>query len=892
MELNDYQEKVINDLREYVWQWRSLDDAAQAFRAYGENRGWVKKPPAYHPAQFKAPAVCIKVPTAGGKTFIAINALREIFDGLGRKRGDYRLVVWLVPSLSILDQVAAAFKDPGHAYRAKLMELFSRVSVLRKEDCLTATGFTPDDVAENVTIAVLSYDSLRAKNKDDRKIFQDNGQLSGFADALMLGQETRVAGADPSALINVFHALNPVVIVDESHNAKSELSLEMLANLNPAFVLELTATPRQSSNIISFTDAIALKKRHMVKLPVIVRKLDDREKVIAHAIDLRNRLEAEALAEQEAGGVYIRPVVLVQAEPKNKDDSHTFERIQADLVERGIAAEQIKLKTANKDELKGIDLSAPDCPVRYIITVNALKEGWDCPFAYILATVAERSSVVDVEQILGRILRQPCVREHGREALNMSYVLTSSAQFGQTLDKIVDGLNRAGFSRHDCRTPDWQDPEEPDSTQPTPPAKKPLSGETRQLFDEASKDEPAETGTNEVTVPSGETAQTDTPKTYPAQEDSAESTMKYAYGVNEATQATVAGYAPGQPTQEEKERMHTFTVKSCFAKEIEALRLPQFYQKAPEGLQFNDIQEGVLLEKDALLKNFRLADCAVNELVFPRVSGDLHKIDLSNVGTDDKPDYEVMKVALKAEEVAKYRDFFAKLEPAAHCQQLAGLVASWMGKMPPLSDSDLRAYIGKAIESLSPAQLQDCLERQQEYLIVIRQAVKREMLKWSRRTFAEWLDVGKITVQAHYRFPESLSPAATAPPIENSLYIRESSGNTPEAEFIQELANMENVLWWHRNVSKGKTVGDADFYLNGAINHYPDFIVKTRNGRIVLVETKGDDRDNTDSAAKIELGRKWREQAGDAYRYMMVFDQNPMDGAYSREKALEVLRQL
>ena len=338
--------------------------------------------------------------------------------------------------------------------------------------------------------------------------------------------------------------------------------------------------------------------------------------------------------------------------------------------------------------------------------------------------------------------------------------------------------------------------------------------------------------------------------------------------------------------------MHTFTVKPCFAEEIAALRLPQFYQKAPEGLQFNDIQEGVLLEKDALLKNFRLADCAVNELVFPRVSGDLHKIDLSNVGTDDKPDYEVMKVALKAEEVAKYRDFFAKLEPAAHCQQLAGLVASWMGKMPPLSDSDLRAYIGKAIESLSPAQLQDCLERQQEYLIVIRQAVKREMLKWSRRTFAEWLDVGKITVQAHYRFPESLSPAATAPPIENSLYIRESSGNTPEAEFIQELANMENVLWWHRNVSKGKTVGDADFYLNGAINHYPDFIVKTRNGRIVLVETKGDDRDNTDSAAKIELGRKWREQAGDAYRYMMVFDQNPMDGAYSREKALEVLRQL
>ncbi|MFM8333810.1 MAG: DEAD/DEAH box helicase [Candidatus Methylumidiphilus sp.] len=892
MELNDYQEKVINDLREYVWHWGNSGDAAQAFQAYREGRGWVKQPTAYYPALFQAPAVCIKVPTAGGKTFIAINALKEIFDGLGRRRGDYRLVVWLVPSLSILEQVAKAFNDPGHAYRAKLLQLFSRVTVLRKDDCLTATGFTPDDVAENVTIAVLSYDSLRARNKDDRKIFTDNGQMKVFTDALGLGQDSRVEGADPSALINVFHALNPVVIVDESHNAKSELSLEMLANLNPAFVLELTATPRQSSNIISFTDAMALKKRHMVKLPVIVRKLDDRDKVIAHAIDLRNRLEAEALAEMAEGGVYIRPLVLVQAEPKHKDDSHTFERIQADLLERGIPAEQIRLKTANKDELKGIDLGVADCPVRYIITVNALKEGWDCPFAYILATVAERSSVVDVEQILGRILRQPHVREHGREALNMSYVLTCSAQFGQTLDKIVAGLNRAGFSRHDCRTPDWQEPQAPDPSQPAPPAKKPLSGETLSLFGKSPTDGQQGTATQAAIVSSGATTDAATPMLYPAPADSADATLQYAYAVNEATQATVAGYTPGQPTQEEQEHMHTFAVKPRFVEEIKALRLPQFYQKTPPGFVFEEAQEGVLLAKEALLKGLKLVDCAVNDLVFPGMSGDLHKIDLSNVGTDEKPDYEVMKVALKAEEVRKYRDFFANVGLAEHRKGLAGLVAGWVGKMPPLSEADLRAYIEKIIGGLSPAQLQDCLERQQEYLTVIRFAAKREMLKWARRRFSEWLEVGKITVQAHYHFPDVVAPAVTAPPIENSLYIREAAGNGPENQFINDLANMENVVWWHRNLAKGKTVGDWDFYLNGAINHYPDFIIKTTRGRIVLVEIKGDDRDNADSAAKIELGRKWREQAGDGYRYMMVFDHNPMEGAYTREKALEVLRQL
>ena len=115
---------------------------------------------------------------------------------------------------------------------------------------------------------------------------------------------------------------------------------------------------------------------------------------------------------------------------------------------------RVKIKTANVDELKGIDLLADDCQVRFIITVNALKEGWDCQFAYVLATLADRSSAIDVEQILERILRQPHIRPHGHAPLNMSYVLTASAVFSQALEKIVAGLNRAGFSRNDYRTPD------------------------------------------------------------------------------------------------------------------------------------------------------------------------------------------------------------------------------------------------------------------------------------------------------------------------------------------------------------------------------------------------------------------------------------------------------
>lgn len=97
-----------------------------------------------------------------------------------------------------------------------------------------------------------------------------------------------------------------------------------------------------------------------------------------------------------------------------------------------------------------------DCRIRYIITVNALKEGWDCPFAYILATVANRNSTVDVEQILGRVLRLPYTKASKEKELNLSYAITSSTDFYGTLDKVVKGLNNAGFSKKDYMVKDLE----------------------------------------------------------------------------------------------------------------------------------------------------------------------------------------------------------------------------------------------------------------------------------------------------------------------------------------------------------------------------------------------------------------------------------------------------
>ena len=190
------------------------------------------------------------------------------------------------------------------------------------------------------------------------------------------------------------------------------------------------------------------------------------------------------------GGRYIRPIVLFQAQPKTDDDNITFDKIKSKLIEIGIPEDQIKIKTANKDEIRNTDLLSRDCPVRYIITVNALKEGWDCPFAYILASLANKTSRVDVEQILGRVLRLSYTTKRKEELLNLSYVFTSSNDFRNTVENIIEGLNRAGFSKKDYRVAEAQ----------TEPAPVPTGQSSPNLFgdDEPVHDTPAITTTDDI----------------------------------------------------------------------------------------------------------------------------------------------------------------------------------------------------------------------------------------------------------------------------------------------------------------------------------------------------------------------------------------------------------
>lgn len=884
MELKPYQQQVIDDLSNYLNILKETPYLPHAFKRYWDEKG-VTRMDAYKDNVPYVPHVCAKVPTAGGKTYIAVNAIKTIIDSfLSYQPERVQLVVWLVPSLTILEQTVKNLSDPAHPYRKRLNQLFrNRVSIYEKRDLLMGAGFSADTIKEQLSVVVMSFDSLRAKNKEDRKIFQENGYLSSFTNHADTNQaDELLTQYDPTSLINVIRRLKPIVIVDESHNAESQLSVEMLENLNPYFIFDLTATPKKNSNIISYVDAMALKRHHMVKLPVIVANQSTRMEVIESAIVLQRQLEKLAISEEQAGGKYIRPIVLFQAQPRTDDDQATYEKVKEHLISLKIPDEQIKIKTANINELDGINLLNRDCSVRYIITVNALKEGWDCPFAYILASLGDKSSAVDVEQILGRVLRMPHVQQHTHDLLNLSFVLTASSKFMHTLQSIVQALNRAGFSEKDFRALDTESlPERLTSVETE--QNYPLLAET---IDHSDAFKRHYEGRPPLENPAWRTRET------PA-ENATAPVINAASFVEKLKTRAIAENKDFEEKANEKAdfdipvaleaKMNIHRIKEIYCTDAQKLRLPQFHIGVRTGGWFDEESASQLFERDELLRDFKLSQSDAN-VSFEDIDSQMYRVDLEIVGEQN---YAPKPFKIDSAGRQRFNSIILAGSRQSQIKNATARLAFLVGNMYPITDPEIEKYIYRIVESMGPEQIRDCLERDIAYVRKIKQKISALADIHAYKTFIDLIDVDKIVLQPSFQLPITISPSANAPSLPKSLYSTEASMGNFEARVINEIANLDSIEWWHRNLSRGK-----GFRLNGFINHYPDFLLKTKLGRIIALETKGDDRDNTDSELKLKLGKLWESKADGSTKYMMVFDTNPIKGAERLSDAINKLRQL
>lgn len=411
------------------------------------------------------PNICFKVPTGGGKTLIAACALGRVSrDYFKSARG---LVLWIVPTDPIFTQTRKALLNKEHPYRKQLdFESGGRTKILERGD-----GLNRADVENNLCVMILTLQSFNVgkNSKDARKIYSDSGSYKSFfpevddyaANNSLLSQVPNLVEEDmlernvisgvtiKQSLGNVFRLCRPIVIIDEEHKAKSAKAIENINQFNPKFILEFSATPRENTNRLVDIGGQSLKQEQMIRLPINVQagENEDWKVTLNKAHAKLESLSKDAAKLQGQDGTYIRPMMVIIAEDKSKgNDYDHVEDIKKYLIDKCQAQEgQIKIKLSENDEIKDEDLLAETCAVRYIITKDALREGWDCPFAYILAILAQKNSQTALTQYTGRVLRQPYAKTTPIQSLNEAYIYCAKSKVTDAVKQIKEGLEMEGM---------------------------------------------------------------------------------------------------------------------------------------------------------------------------------------------------------------------------------------------------------------------------------------------------------------------------------------------------------------------------------------------------------------------------------------------------------------
>lgn len=474
MYLKRFQQRVVDVFREFLEGGREeYAKAIQAKEQMGIDYNWVE-------ALFRAkgmslrdnpvnglgayyPRLVLKVPTGGGKTLLAVEAIREYQERFRRRRTG--LVVWIVPSETIYSQTVAKLRDRTNPLR-QLIDQSSggRTIILEKGQRLNQS-----DIQENLVILFVMIQSVSRKNgKEALKVFQDSGGYEGFfppdhradlhGDIIkkfpnldLIGE---LHGLIRTSLGNAIRVSEAFFIIDEIHKVFSDQARQTLDQLNPAFVLGLSATPKDNMNLLVSITGYELKEEEMVKLDLHIipphsSQSDDWKSMLRELKKHRDDLDRKAKKLHKEKGLYIRPIALIQVEATGKDQRgkgrvHSLDAKDY-LIELGVTADQIAIKTSAQNDIEDVDLFSSDCPILYVITKDALREGWDCSFAYLLGIIPNANSDSGVTQLIGRILRQPGARKTGVAELDESYVYFTKGDVRPMLEKVAEGFKNEGL---------------------------------------------------------------------------------------------------------------------------------------------------------------------------------------------------------------------------------------------------------------------------------------------------------------------------------------------------------------------------------------------------------------------------------------------------------------
>jgi type III restriction enzyme len=324
-----------------------------------------------------------------------------------------------------------------------------------------------------------------------------------------------------------------------------------------------------------------------------------------------------------------------------------------------------------------------------------------------------------------------------------------------------------------------------------------------------------------------------------------------------------------------------FKMREVYRQMVKDIAIPQFFLPTPKIDMFR-VEEHTLFNGEALLDDFDLSKQGIN-IQFDSAESELYKIDLSQADESHIPEYVKLDGQVRSILMSKIldpnrREMWAK--------NTAAWISKQVGSMITIPDRQIKSYIQRVTEGFSEAQFTDFQNRPYSYADKIKKEIEKLKKEHIKNRFRADLDFDKIIVKPHYTFLEEITPLHVIESIPKMLYEKETGKiNDFEWQMITAISNLDNIAFWTRNPVKG-------FYLNGFVNHYPDFIVVTNSGKLLLIETKGDHLDGSDSDSKLRLGKMWENKAGNKYRYFMVFKDKGIEDSYTLNDFLNKVKSL
>ncbi|PPD34214.1 MAG: restriction endonuclease subunit R [Methylomonas sp.] len=875
--LKGYQQRAIDTLDDFLCKARDRQNVTDAYAEALQEQGLPAL--AYRDYGFaEVPYVCFRIPTGGGKTLLASHAI--VTAAKSYLDADFPITLWLVPSNTIRQQTVDALKKPGHPYREKLDFAFNhQVLVL---DIDEVTQIRPQDIGQKAIVVVSTLANLRVNDTSGRKVYAyhenfephfaklppnhpylDRLEKVSEADIQEVGLSAHELGKIKYSFANLLALHRPLLIVDEAHNARTSLTFDTLQRVHPAAIIEFTATPNTSttngSNILYHVSAAELKAEEMIKLPIILTEHQNWQDAVRDTVITRNKLAQDAQKDE----AYIRPIALLQAEAKNGEV--TVEVLKAYLTDDlHIEADTIAVATGNQRELDGLNLFDPTCPIEYIITIEALKEGWDCSFAYVFCSVKQVSSSKDAEQLLGRVLRMPFARRRLIEDLNRAYAHLATKGFANAAKELTDKLIAMGFEEMEVAAFLRQ--------------QAPVGNGQTDIFGgggEISRPAPVSLVIELPTMPDLEHLDDADKRQLAISEDNGAYVVRISGEVSEPLQQALLKAVGKKPAQEAIARDLRIHNQSIQAQKSPSERGEMFGRLPLLCAVIQDELE--LIEPETILENGQL-----NLLDYPAKLNNFRIQETSNSFSIDMDGKEISYHIAQQNEVINLNEDLLDVTE----QDLIG----WLDrecKQADVMQRDLIKFSALLINDLlqTPNITVTALVRNKYPLLrAVRDLIdlyrKRAQKAGYQQTLFGHAAQVVLTDELVYRFSPDHYPAR--PPYYAGRYkfqkhfypiIEDLKAQGEEYECAKAIDSLPEVKYWIRNLVRRD---HASFWLPLAHNRfYPDFVCELKDGRMLVVEYKGEAyASNDDSAEKRAVGELWSKSSQGRCLFIMAIEQD------------------